>query len=90
MKAIFFVVEPSGKPLARLARALQLRLLKTFVADTFSIADMRRAYEMGGQLGEVKSSHVSRLMLGIESDLFYLYKKVSGFILWRTHIVFLL
>lgn len=45
VKALFFIVESSGPQLSQLSRALELGLVKPFVAETFPLAEARAAYE---------------------------------------------
>lgn len=49
VKALFFIVEASGQQLEKITRAIDLKLLQTFVAQTFPISQAREAYEAGGQ-----------------------------------------
>jgi len=52
VKAIFFILEPSGKHLEGIARGLDLGALKAYVAHTFPLADAVAAYEKAsGRLG---------------------------------------
>ncbi|KAH7133184.1 hypothetical protein B0J13DRAFT_626200 [Dactylonectria estremocensis] len=46
VKAQFFIVEPSGEQLAKISRALELGLVRPFLAHTFPLAEARTAYEM--------------------------------------------
>ncbi|KAH6897075.1 hypothetical protein B0T10DRAFT_526317 [Thelonectria olida] len=45
VKALFFIVEPSGEQLAKVARAIELGLVRAFVAHTFPLAEVKEAYE---------------------------------------------
>ncbi|KAF4968182.1 hypothetical protein FSARC_4372 [Fusarium sarcochroum] len=45
VKAIFFIVEPSGKQLEKLAEALDAGLVKPFLAETFPLEEAKAAYE---------------------------------------------
>ena len=49
VKALFFIVEASGQQLEKITRAIDLKLLQTFVAQTFPMSQAREAYEAGGQ-----------------------------------------
>ncbi len=52
VKAIFFILEPSGKHLEGIARGLDLGALRAYVAYTFPLADAVAAYEKAsGRLG---------------------------------------
>ncbi|KAH7153256.1 hypothetical protein EDB81DRAFT_451425 [Dactylonectria macrodidyma] len=46
VKAQFFIVEPSGEQLGKISRALELGLVRPFLAHTFPLAEARTAYEM--------------------------------------------
>lgn len=46
VNAQFFIVEPSGKQLGKLSQALELGLVRPFLAHTFPLAEARAAYEM--------------------------------------------
>ncbi|KAF4465279.1 zinc-containing alcohol dehydrogenase [Fusarium albosuccineum] len=45
VNAMFFILEPSGEQLSKLARALELGLVKPFLAYTFPLAEAKAAYE---------------------------------------------
>ncbi|KAM0552623.1 hypothetical protein ACHAPJ_007720 [Fusarium lateritium] len=45
VKAIFFIVEPSGEQLEKLAKALDAGHVKPFLAQTFPLEDAKKAYE---------------------------------------------
>ncbi|KPM43430.1 hypothetical protein AK830_g3112 [Neonectria ditissima] len=45
VNAIFFIVEPSGKQLGKISRALEVGLVRPFLAHTFPLAEARAAYE---------------------------------------------
>ncbi|KAI5456617.1 chaperonin 10-like protein [Mariannaea sp. PMI_226] len=45
VKATFFIVDPSGSQLTKIAKAIELGLVKTFVAYTFALPEVRQAYK---------------------------------------------
>ena len=45
VKALFFIVEGSGLQLEKISSAIDLKLLQTFVAQTFPLSQGREAYE---------------------------------------------
>lgn len=45
IKAVFFIVEPSGQQLGRLAKAVEMGYVRPFLAETFPLAEAREAYE---------------------------------------------
>ncbi|KAH7250770.1 hypothetical protein FSOLCH5_000062 [Fusarium solani] len=45
VKAVFFIVEPSGHQLGKLAKALEVGYVRPFLAETFPLAEVREAYE---------------------------------------------
>ncbi|MCJ1250664.1 hypothetical protein MMC30_007892 [Trapelia coarctata] len=47
VKAIFFIVAPSGEQLKQIAVGLELNLLQTFVSQYFPLEDAAKAYEIG-------------------------------------------
>jgi NADPH:quinone reductase-like Zn-dependent oxidoreductase len=49
VKALFFIVEASGHQLEKISKAIDLKLLQTFVAQTFPISQTCEAYEAGGK-----------------------------------------
>ncbi|KAK9482651.1 hypothetical protein V1527DRAFT_330463 [Lipomyces starkeyi] len=49
VKALFFIVEPSGAQLEQIAEALDLELLKVFVAQTLPMEEAIKAYELANE-----------------------------------------
>ncbi|KAK9371515.1 uncharacterized protein V1513DRAFT_386677 [Lipomyces chichibuensis] len=49
VKAIFFIVEPSGGQLEPIAIALDLELLKVFVAQTLPMSEASKAYQLANE-----------------------------------------
>jgi NADPH:quinone reductase-like Zn-dependent oxidoreductase len=49
VNALFFIVEGSGPQLEKISKAVDLKLLHTFVAQTFPISRAREAYDAAGK-----------------------------------------
>ncbi|KAM0428526.1 hypothetical protein ACHAPT_006886 [Fusarium lateritium] len=61
VKAVFFIVEPSGQQLSKLARALELGYVRPFLAEMFPITEAREAYEKASRRMDRRGKVVLRL-----------------------------